>query len=203
MRILVGMSLLMALVGAGAAHAEANAGGSAWDCAGQSAQRPYVCDIGAAEPLSMHSFKELVRKDAALRATVARIGMPDAAELQRVLVNDPWADFEVRIYYRQYNRMYVFGRAFILGNPEVSHLRHEGPIPATWLASRRPAARSPGAARSAEAAAPGLEEEEVRRAEASAARAEEWAAEVEALADRAEFIADSMAADFPERLRKN
>ena len=199
MRILVGMTFLVALVGA--AQAQAPSQGSTWDCVGQTAQRPYVCDIGPAEPLSKESFNGLLRKDAAMRATVARIGMPDAVELQKVLVNDPWADSEVRLYYRKYDRMYVFGRAFILGNPEVSHLRHQGPIPASWLASRRPAERLP--APSTENASDVLEEQDVRRAEASATRAEEWAAQVEALADRAEFIADSMATDFPERLRKN
>lgn len=158
-----------------------------WECEGQSDQRPYVCDIGAAKPLSMVSFVQLLQDDSAIRGTVARIGMPDAAELQRVLVNDPWVSYEVRTYYRDYDRMYVYGRAFILGNPQVSMLRHEGPIPASWLASRAPI--------DADA--------EALRAEEAAARAEAVADRAERLADRAEAIADAMAADFPRRLQKN
>lgn len=160
--------------------------GTTWDCAGQSDERPYVCDIGPAEPLSMASFVQMIQDDSAIRATVARIGMPNAVEVQRVLVNAPWVNYEVRTYYRDYDRMYVFGRAFILGNPEVSLLRHEGPIPPQWLASHAPFDYE-GAARRAEEAAD--------RAEATADRADR-------LADRAEAIADAMAADFPKHIQK-
>ena len=178
--------MLVGLVPA-TALAEAGPQGATWDCEGHSDQRPYICDIGQAEPLSMASFVQLVQDDSAIRAMVARIGMPDAAELQRVLVNDPWLSYEIRTYYRDYDRMYVFGRAFILGNPQISLLRHEGPIPASWLASRAPI--------DADA--------EALRAEEAAARAEAVADRAERLADRAEAIADAMAADFPRRLQKN
>lgn len=169
------------------AYDETSSGLSDISCAGQSDERPYVCDIGPAEPLSMASFVQLLQDDSALRATVARIGMPDAAELQRVRVNDPWVGYEIRTYYRDYDRMYVFGHAFILGNPQISLLRHEGPIPAAWYASRAPI--------DAEA--------EARRAEDAAARAESIAARAERLADRAEAIADAMAEDFPRQLQKH
>lgn len=161
--------------------------GYTFQCEGQADERPYVCDIGPAEPLSMVSFVQVLQDDAAIRALVARIGMPNAVELQRVLVNDPWLSYEIRVYYRGYDRMYVFGRSFILGNPEVSLLRHEGPIPASWLASR----------------APIDVDAEARRAEAAAARAESIADRAERLADRAEAIADAMAADFPRQLQKH
>ena len=178
--ILVGLVPAMAL-------AEPAPHGTVWDCEGQSEERPYVCDVGPAEPLSMASFVQMLQDDAALRATVARIGMPDAAELQRVRVNAPWVSYEIRTYYREYDRMFVFGRAFILGNPEVSLLRHEGPIPASWLASR----------------APVDVDAEAIRAEEAAARAEVVASRAERLADRAEAIADSLAEDFPRQLQKN
>jgi hypothetical protein len=102
-------------------------------------------------------------------------------------VNDPWLNYEVRTYYRDYDRMYVFARAFVLGNPQVSLLRHEGPIPPHWLASHAPI--------DVDAAA--------RRAEDAAARAEAVADRADRLADRSEAIADAMAADFPRRLQKN
>ena len=113
--------------------------------------------------------------------------MPDAVELQRVLVNDPWLGYEFRAYYREYDQMYVFGRAFILGNPEVTLLRHQGPIPESWLARRRPVQTEADAA---------------RRADEAADRAEAIADRAERLADRAESIAYAMAADFPRQLRK-
>ncbi len=161
--------------------------GATWDCEGQTDERPYICDVGPAQPLSMTSFVQLLQGDGALRATVARIGMPDAAELQRVLVNDPWLGYEVRTYYRDYDRMYVFARAFVLGNPQVSLLRHEGPIPAQWLESRAP-----------------IDVDAVAlRAEDAAAKAEAVAQRAERLADRAEAIADAMAEDFPRHLQKN
>lgn len=183
----MGVVVMALAVPAYAAAQSQSMGYSDLGCADQSEERPYVCDIGPAEPLSMASFVQMLQDDNALRSTVARIGMPDAAELQRVLVNEPWVSYEVRTYYRKYDRMYVFGRAFVLGNPQVSLLRHEGPIPASWLASRAPI--------DADA--------EARRAEDAAARAEAIAERAERLADRAESIADAMAADFPRRLQKN
>lgn len=185
--VVVGTLVGLLSAGAAGAYDQTSSGMSDVSCAGQSDERPYVCDIGPAEPLSMASFVQLLQDDNALRATVARIGMPDAAELQRVRVNEPWVSYEVRTYYRDYDRMYVFGRAFILNNPQITLLRHEGPIPAAWYASRAPI--------DAEA--------EARRAEDAAARAESIADRAERLADRAEAIADAMAEDFPRRLQKN
>lgn len=186
MKTLVKMVVWAVALSPVAAAADLSQPGMTWNCKGQSDERPYVCDIGPAEPLSMASFVQMIQDDAAIRAMVARIGMPNAVEVQRVLVNDPWVDYEVRTYYREYDRMYVFGRAFVLGNPEISLLRHEGPIPPQWLASRAPI--------DYEAAA--------RRAEEAAARAEQVANRADRLADRAEAIADAMAADFPKHIQK-
>ncbi|MDG2308146.1 MAG: hypothetical protein P8R42_26515 [Candidatus Binatia bacterium] len=186
-RMMVVVAAVVAMPAMAAAEEIASSIGTSWDCKGQTEERPYICDVGQPQPLSMTSFVQILQDDAAIRATVARIGMPDAVELQRVLVNDPWLNYEVRTYYRDYDRMYVFARAFVLGNPQVSLLRHEGPIPPHWLASHAPI--------DVDAAA--------RRAEHAAARAEAVAERAERLADRAESIADAMAADFPRRLQKN
>lgn len=154
-------------------------------------ERPYVCDIGPPQPLSMRSFNEIVTNDGAVRAVVRRIGMPYAVEMQRVRVEDPWYSWEVRAYYPQYNRMYAFSRAFILGVPEVSMLRYEGPIPA----DRQWPAVVPASMGDAESAA--------ARAERAAAEAEALADRAERLADRAEAIADQGARDFTRSLFKN
>ncbi|HEY8516969.1 MAG TPA: hypothetical protein VIS07_15780 [Candidatus Binatia bacterium] len=153
-------------------------------------ERPYVCDIGPPRPLSMRSFREVLANDQAIRALVKRIGMPYAVEVQRVRVEDPWYSWEVRAYYPEYNRMFAFGRAFILGVPEVSLLRYEGPIP--------PDRRWPAVTRIG-----GDAEDAAARAERAAAEAEALADQAERFADRAEAIADQGARDFTRSLYKN
>jgi hypothetical protein len=153
-------------------------------------ERPYVCDIGPPQPLSMRSFREILASDGAVRAVVRRIGMPYAVEMQRVRVEDPWYSWEVRAYYPEYNRMYAFSRAYILGVPEVSLLRYEGPIPP----ERQWPAVVPVAGDAESAAA---------RAERAAAEAEALADRAERYADRAEAIADQGARDFTRSLYKN
>lgn len=150
-------------------------------------ERPYVCDIGSPRILSMNGFEEILEKNAAVRATVRRIGMPDRAEVQRVRVREPWSSWEVRTYYRSIDRMFVYGRAFILGSPQVTILRHESRIPqGLWAAwSGDPATRK------AQGAA----------AEAAAA-AEKSAEAAERTADLAEAMADDAAAEFPKSLMK-
>lgn len=143
-------------------------------------ERPYVCDVGEAKPLSLQSFQQIFQVDTAVRSTVARIGMPDYAELQKVDVEDPWVSWELRTYYKDFNRMLVFGRAMILGNPQVSLLRHEGPIPPEKMAmlTARPipvGISAEDAARRAEEAAD-LAESEANRAERFAAGSEAAAA---------------------------
>src|SRR5262245_42459632 len=98
--------------------------------AAASAERPYIRDVGEPWSLSRESFSQILEVDWGVRAMVARIGTPSYAELQEVDVAEPWMRFELRAYYLEYGKMMVFGRAMILGNPEVSLLRHEGPIPA-------------------------------------------------------------------------
>ena len=136
--------------------------------------------MGQAKPLSLQSFQQIFEVDTAVRSTVARIGMPDYAELQRVDVENPWVSWELRTYYKDYNRMLVFGRAMILGNPQVSLLRHEGPIPPEKMAmlTARPipvGASAADAARRAEEAAD-LAESEASRAERFAVDSESAAA---------------------------
>ncbi len=151
-------------------------------------ERPYVCDIGKPKPLSLRSFKEILRNDAALRAVVQHIGMPYAAEIQQVRVEDPWYSWELRTYYPEYDRMYAFSRAFILGVPEISLLRYEGPMPYDRLQI---------------AALPGDAERAAERAERAAAEAEALADRAERDASRAEAIADQAGRDFHRTLLKH
>lgn len=152
-------------------------------------ERPYVCDIGQPRPLSMRSFRDILRNDAAVRAVVQRIGMPYAAEIQQVRVVDPWYSWELRTYYPEYDRMYAFARAFILGVPEISLLRYEGPMPLDRL--------------QVAVATPGDAERAAQRAEQAAAEAEALADRAERDASRAEAIADQAGHDFKRTLLKN
>lgn len=155
-------------------------------------ERPYICDVGEPKPLSLQSFQQIFQVDNAVRSTVARIGMPDYAELQRVSVQDPWVSWELRTYYRDYNRMLVFGRAMILGNPQVSLLRHEGPIPPEKLAMLTAPVVPVGI--SAEDAA--------RRAEEAALLAENEATRAEQSADDSERAASRLDRSFRRSLVK-
>jgi hypothetical protein len=154
-------------------------------CAIPDPQRPYVCDIGPPRPLSMRSFLEIAQRDHTILDLIARVGMPDRAELQEVTAGPPWLGWEIRTYYRRYDYMYVFGRSFILGDPEVSLIRYEGPMPdRLWV---RPLTAEEAALRAEQAAA---------LAEAEAERAEQYA-------DRAEADANRLKQDFHQSLRKN
>ena len=118
--------------------------------------------------------------------------MPDWAEIQQVDVDAPWGSWEIRTYFRRYNRVMAFARAFILDTPEISLLRYQGPIPPNkrLVEVQTVAATSP--------------------IDNSLARAEHAAAEAEAIADRAEreaaraeAIADTASQDFKRGLVKH
>jgi len=166
----------------------------AHDCDYVDPERPYVCDVGPPTALSMRSFKEMLATDSALRAVVRRIGMPYAAEMQRVRTESPWYSWELRTYYPDYDRMYAFARAFILGTPEISLLRFEGKIPVDrWKSATvvQQAAYSGGDAEGAAA-----------RAERAADEAERLADQATRFADQADAIADQADQGFKRSLVK-
>lgn len=163
------------------------------DCDYIDPERPYVCDVGPPRPVSMRSFKEILANDGAVRALVRRIGMPYAVEMQRVRVEDPWYTWEVRAYYPAYDKMYAFGRAFILNVPEVSLMRYEGRIPKNrWRATVVPAVAVGSDADDAAA-----------RAERAADDAERLADQATRFADQAEAVADHAGRDFKQSLVKH
>jgi hypothetical protein len=165
------------------------------DCDYVDPERPYVCDVGPPHMLSMRSFKEVLTNDSAVRALVHRIGMPYAVEMQRVRVEDPWYTWELRAYYPNYDRMYAFGRAFILSVPEVSLMRFEGKIPRNRWHVVAAAAHANGTISDADASA--------ARAERAADEAEMLADRADQLANRADAIADQAGQDFKRSLYKH
>ena len=160
-------------------------------CTPTSPERPYVCDVGAPKPISTRTFRDILGKNKAIRDTVARIGFPDYAEMQRVDVESPWASFEIRTYYREYKRMFAYGRAFLLDRPTVALMRYQGPLPKGFF----DAAPIPASALS-------TPEQDALRAERAAAEAEQDADRADRDADRAEAIASTAALDFREGLIK-
>ncbi|MDG1959451.1 MAG: hypothetical protein P8K76_11945 [Candidatus Binatia bacterium] len=152
-----------------------------------SPERPYVCDIGSPRVLSKREFAEVLDKNSALRETVTRLGKPDRAEIQKVRVREPWSPWEVRTYYEDLDRMFIYGRAYILGSPVITILRHESRIPRTQMAR--------GGGTAADRAAQGA-------AERAAAAAERSAAAAERTAQLAEALADDAGEQFPRRLMK-
>lgn len=155
-------------------------------------ERPYVCDVGEARPMSLRSFNEVLSTNSAVRDVVQRLGYPDRAELQRISVDDPWLGWEIRTYYFSLDRMMVFGRAFVLDRPEISKLRHIGRIPQDrW---NQLVVRDQPWDQLADAAA--------ERAERSAAVADEAALRGEDAASRASAVGDVLASDFHQTLIK-
>lgn len=192
---------VIGLLGAGLLLAATAAGASAQDlppithdCDYVDPERPYVCDVGPPQSMSMRSFREVLAHDGAVRALVRRVGMPYAVEMQRVRVEDPWYTWELRAYYPKYDRMYAFGRAFILSVPEVSLMRYEGKIPRDRWRTTAVVQQTTYVGGDAESAA--------ARAERAADEAERLAEQATRFADQADAIADQADQSFKSSLVK-
>ena len=163
------------------------------ECTPSNSERPYLCDIGKPLPLSLRSFQQIMARNRALRTHVARLGMPDWAEIQKVYTDAPWTNYEIRIYYRDYDRMFAFARAFILEIPEVTMLRYQGPIPPGKFA----------AVQSVQVSNPDNADADALRAERAAELAEGRAEAAERNAQQAEAIAQHASNEFKESLVKH
>jgi hypothetical protein len=133
--------------------------------------------------VALPTFDPIFQNDAAVRSVVARLGLPDRAEVVPIAVGSPWVRYELRAYYLQAGHMFVFMRASPRDG-DVSILRYQGPIPPEPLA---PASASVATAHDPDRAA---------------AEAEARAAEAERAAARAEAIAEEMDRDFKQSLGK-
>src|SRR5690606_20511695 len=120
----------------------------------------------------------------AVRSVVARLGLPDRAEVVPLAVGAPWEGYELRAYYDRVGQMLVFMRASVAWNEDVSVLRYQGPIPPSL------------------AAAPAVVAAAAFDPDLAAAEAEARAAAAERAAARAEAIAATMDLDFKRSLVK-
>jgi hypothetical protein len=137
----------------------------------------------AVAAVELPTFDPVFQNDSAVRSAVARIGLPDHAEVVPLAVGTPWEGYELRAYYLQAGQMLVFMRAS-LSDRDVSILRYQGPIPPGALAAEPPSAAT------------------MLDPDRAAAEAEARAAAAERAAARAEAIAAEMDRDFKRSLTK-
>lgn len=124
----------------------------------------------APQPTTLPTYDPIFQNDDAVRAVVARLGLPDRAEVVPLTIDDPYVRYELRAYYERANQMLVFLRADIDGE-EISILRYQGPIPTRTVAALPVAVDADVLAAEAEARADA--------AERAAERAEEFARQMD------------------------
>ena len=168
--------------------------------------RPYIMEVGAPRVLTRAQFTREIYMNTDLQSWVRNYGFPDVAEYQRVVPEYGWADYEIRVYYFDYDLELAFGRVKFM--PAVtSHdlvddyglVKYEGRINPSNLQRVRHAPRLCGSTTGTSA------DRIIAAADRATAAAE--AAEREALraadaAQRAEGAVGRMDAGFREGLRK-
>lgn len=123
-----GVTALAALVGglvsAGAATADLR----------PSVHRPALVEVGDPTMVDRSALRKEMERISDLKDHVARHGWPDYAEVQPVVAEDPFDEYEVRIYYILRQREFDFSH--VDAAPWVKDFgikRYEGPIPTETL----------------------------------------------------------------------
>jgi hypothetical protein len=150
---------------------------------GPAAEAAGAADAGVAA-VELPTFDPIFQNDSAVRSVVARLGLPDRAEVVPLAVGPPWEAYELRAYYDRVGQMLVFMRANVACDEDVSILRYQGPIPPSL------------------AAAPTVVAAAAFDPDRAAAEAEARAAAAERAADRAEAITAAMDRRFKRSLVK-
>ncbi len=75
--------------------------------------RPGIYEVGEPFSISRSTLAQELRRNDELRLYVNQYGWPDYAEIQEVLPQWPWADYEVRLYYLDRELALAFGRVFL------------------------------------------------------------------------------------------
>lgn len=94
-----------------------------------SAERPDVIEIGDPVMISRSAFDREMRLNGNMAEYVELFGRPDYVEVQEVQVQEPFAPYEVRLYYLRRNLYLAFGRVVVA--PSVGDYgvrKFEGPI---------------------------------------------------------------------------
>jgi hypothetical protein len=94
-----------------------------------SVERPDVFEIGDPVLISRATLEREMRLNSSLREHIDLYGWPDYAEVQEVQVEEPFASYEVRIYYLRRNRYLAYGRVVVAPSVQDFGVRKfEGPI---------------------------------------------------------------------------
>lgn len=99
-----------------------------------SPHRPSLVEVGEPTMVDRSALRKEMERISDLKIHIARHGWPDYAEVQPVVAEDPFADYEVRVYYL--SRQYEVDFANVDAAPWLKDFgikRYEGPIPTETL----------------------------------------------------------------------
>jgi len=98
-------ALLLLASGAGAATGEVRRE--------RPARRPYIVEIGQPYAIGVERLQYEADHISALKVYLEEYGYPDYAEIQEILPEWPWEQYEVRLYYMPANLEVDFGPVFV------------------------------------------------------------------------------------------
>jgi len=75
--------------------------------------RPDIYEVGDPFPIARSALSIEMRRNEELKVYISEYGWPDYAEVQEVVPQWPWADYEVRIYYLDRDLALAYGHTFI------------------------------------------------------------------------------------------
>ena len=96
--------------------------------------RPDVFDVGEPMSIDRAGLHRQMLRITELAEFIKKYGWPDYAEIQEVSVKEPFAPYEVRIYYLSREQELAFGHVYVA--PDVTHYgikKYVGRIPAETL----------------------------------------------------------------------
>ena len=158
--------------------------------------RPYITEVGKSQPIDQRRLQREMAINQDLRKHIDDYGYPEAAEIQEIVPDWPWAAYEVRLYYLRYDQELAYGQTLAAPSIEYGLEKYSGPIrpeDRRRLASRVPLGDNDVYARVAAAA---------ERAARAAERAEADSRSAAQAAERTESVIGKMEVDFHRQLRK-
>jgi hypothetical protein len=97
-------------------------------------ERPGIVDLDEPVLIDRDSLRREMRLNTNLAEYIDLYGWPDYAEIQEVVLQEPFAPYEVRLYYLKQNNYLAYGRVHIAPTVDDFGVRKfEGPIPAATL----------------------------------------------------------------------
>jgi len=92
-------------------------------------ERPDIIEVGDPVLVGRNVLEREIRVNTSLRDYIELYGWPDYAEIQEITVLDPWAAYEVRIYYLHRDQYLVFGRVHVAPSvDDYGVLKYDGHI---------------------------------------------------------------------------